>query len=355
MESGKDFFNNWQKSQEKNFEDLMETMRKLQQDFWGLGVSGGGTRYAGGVQNIYTSWTTAMLNALGEMGTEKMSVINDTIFRTMSSSNAYVKLYEIWLPLFKAIQEKTLNPDSYKDLADPAKYKEVLDNIFGFYPDAISGFSTQAAKLLETFAGSTQEFMKPWAEATEKSFKTFPQFMEGYPESGMNIFHNMFTAFDSTIGRIFHVPPVGKDREKIELLLRSFDDLSVYIAKSIAYQHMMYVTGLTTTEKVIATIAEKIKSGEEIKKFDDFFDLWTNVNEKTYYALFQTEDFSKMQGELLEAALNVRKHFFKLMELHLYDFPIALRSEMDDLYKTIYELKKKVKSLEKQFTETRAL
>jgi polyhydroxyalkanoate synthesis regulator phasin len=36
------------------------------------------------------------------------------------------------------------------------------------------------------------------------------------------------------------------------------------------------------------------------------------------------------------------------MELYLYDFPVALRSEMDDLYKTVYELKKKVKSLEKQ-------
>lgn len=354
MESAKDFFNNWHKSQERHVEDLMETMRKLQQDFWGLGVSGGSTLDAGGFQNIYTSWTTAMLNALGDMGTEKMSIINDTLFRTLSSSNAYLKLYEIWLPLFSAIQDKTVNPDSYKDLTDPAKYKEVLDKIFGFYPDAISGFSSQAAKLMETFAGSAQEFMKPWAEATEKSFKTFPQFMEGHPESGMNIFHNMFNAFDGTIGRIFHVPQVGKDREKMELLLRSFDDLSVYLAKSTAYQHMMYVTGLTTIEKVTATIAEKIKSGEEIKNFDDFFNLWTDVNEKTYYALFQTEDFSKMQGELLEAALNVRKHFFKLMELHLYDLPIALRSEMDDLYKTIYELKKKVKSLEKQFTEARA-
>src|SRR3989304_1823150 len=121
MESGKDFFNNWHKSQEKNFGDLMETMRKLQQAFWGLGVSGGGTLDAGGFQNIYTSWTTAMLNALGDMGTEKMSVIHETLFRTMSSSNAYVKLYEIWLPLIKAIQEKTLNPDSYKDVADPVK------------------------------------------------------------------------------------------------------------------------------------------------------------------------------------------------------------------------------------------
>lgn len=354
MERTKDFFDIWLKSQERIFENLAETSKKFQQASWGPGVKGGGTSDAGAFRNIYTSWTTAVLNALRETGTSNMNVMKDTLSKTLSGSTAYLKLYEIWLPLFKAIQEKTLSPDAYSDLADPAKYKEVLDRIFAFDSDAVSQFSVQAAKFLETFAGPAQRFTKPWTEAAGESLKTFPQFMEGHPESFMNIFHTMFNAFDSTIGRIFHVPAVGKDREKIELLLRSFDDLSVYLARNIEYEQMMYVTGLAAFEKVVAKVAENIRSGKEIKGFDEFFDIWIDVNEKTYYALFQTEDFSKAQGELLEASLNVRKHFFKLMELYLYDFPIALRSEMDDLYRTVYELKKKVKSLEKQFKEVSA-
>jgi polyhydroxyalkanoate synthesis regulator phasin len=39
------------------------------------------------------------------------------------------------------------------------------------------------------------------------------------------------------------------------------------------------------------------------------------------------------------------------MEMHLTDLPIALRSEMDDLYKTVHDLKKTVKKLEKQLSE----
>jgi polyhydroxyalkanoate synthesis regulator phasin len=42
------------------------------------------------------------------------------------------------------------------------------------------------------------------------------------------------------------------------------------------------------------------------------------------------------------------------MELYLYDFPIVVRSEMDDLYKTVYDLKRKVRNLEKQVEEVRA-
>ena len=354
METTKDFFDTWTRSQERIVEELTETTKKFQQVFWGLGSNGGGMSGFGDFQNIYSSWTNAVMNALGDTGTVDMNLIRETLLKTLSGSNAYLKLYEIWLPLFKAIREKTLSPDAYKDLTDPLKCKEMLDRVFGFDPDAISQAANQARKFLETLTGSVQQFMKPWAAATEKSSKTFPQLVEGHPESLMKIFHDMFDAFDSTIGRSFHVPAVGKDREKIELLLRGFDDLSVYLAKSVEYQNMMYATGLAAFEKVVATTGEKIKAGEEITKFDEFFDLWVKVNEKTYYALFQTEDFSKMQGELLEASLNVRKHFFKLMELYLYDFPIALRSEMDDLYKTVYEMKKKVKNLEKQLGEVKA-
>jgi hypothetical protein len=354
METTKDFFDTWTRSQERIVEELTETTKKFQQVFWGLGSDGEGMSGFGDFQNVYSSWTNAIMNALGGTGTVDVNLIRETLLKTLSGSNAYLKLHEIWLPLFKAIREKTLSPDAYKDLTDPLKCKEMLDRVFGFDPDAISQAANQARKFLETFTGSVQQFMKPWAAATEKSSKTFPQLVEGHPESLMKIFHDMFDAFDSTIGRVFHVPAVGKDREKIELLLRGFDDLSVYLAKSVEYQNMMYATGLAAFEKVVATTGEKIKAGEEITKFDEFFDLWVKVNEKTYYALFQTEDFSKMQGELLEASLDVRKHFFKLMELYLYDFPIALRSEMDDLYKTVYEMKKKVKNLEKQLGEVRA-
>ena len=116
----------------------------------------------------------------------------------------------------------------------------------------------------------------------------------------------------------------------------------------------MYVTGLAALEKVITTITEKCQQGRGDQEFDEFFDIWIDVNEDTYYELFQSEEFSKMQGKMLEASVNMREHNFKLMELYLYDYPIALRSEMDDLYKTVYELKKKVKSLEKQFGEVSA-
>lgn len=325
MEKVTDFFDAWFKSQEKFIENWRETSKSMQQSLLNFGIPA------------------------GEGIKETIGVVSDTSSKLFSSSNVYMKLYEVWLPLIQAIRERAGDIDSYSNLLDPAKHKEVTDLIFGLgSPEKISEFYGQAVKLLQTLGTSAAGFMGPWTEAMQKNLKILPQFAEGHPESFINIFHNMFNAFDSTFGKVFHVPAVGKDREKVTLLLMTFDDLAVNVAKNTEYQHMLYVTGITAMKKVIENIAVKIKSGEDVKSFDEFFDLWIDINEKTYLELFQTEDFSKLQGELLGSTMTVRKHFFKLMELYLYDFPIALRSEMDDLYKTIYDLKKSVKSLEKQ-------
>lgn len=325
MEKAYDFFDTWFKKQEKFISNWVETSKKMQQSLRGFGVPS------------------------GEGVKETMSAVTETAAKLFSSSNIFAKLSEIWLTLLKAIEQKAGDIDFSEDLFDPAKYKEVMDSLFGLSsPEAMAGFYDQAVKLLQTYSISATGFAGPWTEAMRKNMKLMPQLAEGRPESFMHIFHNMFSALDDTFGKVFHVPAVGKDREKITLLLRAFDDLAVNMAKNIEYQHVLYATGMTAMERVIETIAHKIKSGEEVKSFDEFFDLWIDLNEKTYLELFQTEEFSQLQGEFMESTLTVRRHFFKLMELYLYDFPIALRSEMDDLYKTIYDLKKKLKSLEKQ-------
>ena len=361
MSGTQDYFNAWLKAQQDAIGSVGEMTRKFQQNLSGFGSTGGAMPGFGGAmpgfggfQDVYAAWEKSVSDALRGSGAPDANFIRETLLKSLSSSNAYMKLYELWLPLFKAIQQKGVSPETLKDLIDPVKFKEMIDRIFGFNPEAAAQLAEQVKTLLESCVHSSQGFVKPWMEASEKGFGTVPQMMAGHPESFMKVYHTMFGAFDSTIGRAFHVPAVGKDREKIELLLSSLDVLSVYLAKNTEFEHTMYVTGLTAFEGLIAAVADKVQDGAEFKDFSEFFNLYITVNEKAYSNLFRTEGYAKLQGELLAAALDVRTHSFKLMELYLYDLPIALRSEMDDLYKTVHELKKKVKGLEKKLVEVRA-
>lgn len=355
MESAGNYFDEWLKAQERLLGAFSENVKKLQDAY----ISPGGVReglsasIGKNAVKSYNAWMRSMSHYIPESREYPLGLIKDALLKSANGSNIYAKLYEVWLPLFQAIEEKAIDISSYKDFIDPVKYKEIIDQVFGLSPELVTEFYAEAYKVFEAWSISTREFVEPWAEGMENNIKTMPQFMQGHPDSLMNIFHHAYESYDKSFGKFLHIHAVGKDREKIELILRGFDDLTVYMTRYVKYQQMMYVTGLKAVEKLIETLALKIKQ-DEIKSFNEFCDLWMDVSEKKYLELGRTEEYSKVQGELLNAALQVRQHYFKLMELYLYDVPVALRSEMDDLYKNLYEMKKKVKALERRIGELSA-
>jgi polyhydroxyalkanoate synthase subunit PhaE len=352
MDAAQDYFTAWTKAQQQAFEAMAEMTHQLQQSAAGFGA--GPVKPAfGGFEDVFGAWKKSVGDAFGGAGAGDL--LRDTLLKSMGGSNAYLKLYELWLPLFKALSTKGARREDWKDLADPAKYKELLDGVFGIDPDATARLAEQGRQLLEALSQGLEGNLKPWQQAFEKGLKSVPDLIGGgHPHTAVQLFHTMFGAFDATAGRFFHVPAVGKDREKVELLLRTMDALSVFMAKNTEYEHALYVTGTGAFEKVVAALAEKVEQGEKLSGFKEFFELWISVNEKAFAELFRTEAYAKLQGEQLSASLAVRQHYFKLMELHLYDLPIALRSEMDDLYKTVHELRRTVKGLEKKLKEVRA-
>lgn len=306
------------------------------------------------ILEVYENWSKSMIDSISRAGSSGIETVKDVLLNMSTSSNIYTKLYEIWLALYTAVQKRASNAEVCLLLPSPGVYKEVLDRVFVFTePEKGLMLYDELVKAVTAVNASAAGFMEPWKKAWEENFKSMPQFVRGHPEAVLNILHNLFSAFDSTVGRVFHVPAVGKDREKIELALRGLDDVTVYMEKTIHYQHMLYGTGMSAFEKVVRTVAQKIAAGEEFKSFDDFLNVWVDVNEKEFLALFKTVEFAGAQSEMMEAALNVKRNFNKQMELYLYDLPVALRSETKDLYKTVHDLKRRVRQMEKELEKYR--
>ena len=124
--------------------------------------------------------------------------------------------------------------------------------------------------------------------------------------------------------------------------------LSTFATKNIEYQQLMQATGYEATQSVVKALAAKVEAGEKFENFDEFFALWIDVNETSFNKLFQTKDFSQKRNAMTDAGFKARKLYNEIIENQLVDLPIALRSEMDEVYKLIYDLRKQVKSLESQ-------
>ena len=356
-ESGSTLFDNWLNFQKDFFNNWVGAANDFQKSFTGFDKAKETKSEIPDFFGFYQSWKDTFGKYFETMlKNYPINVSTDTMSKLFRSADMYVKIYEFWEPLTKALQEQMLDPESYKDMCDPSKYKDMLNDLFGFSsPETVKEFYGQASKLIETWGSKAQHFTKPWSDAIQKNIDASFDFAKGDFEAGYNMFHNVYSAFDSTFGKVFKMPAVGKDREEVELLLKTFDKYSVFLARNTEFQHKIFTTGQNAMEKVIEVIAERVKNKEDVTNFDEFFRLWAETNEKDFLELFKTEEFAKLQGVVLDVALEARRYFQQLMELYLQDFPVALRSEMNDVYKTVYNLKKSVRELSKENRQVVAL
>jgi polyhydroxyalkanoate synthesis regulator phasin len=73
---------------------------------------------------------------------------------------------------------------------------------------------------------------------------------------------------------------------------------------------------------------------------------WVKVNEQLFTELFATEEFSKVKAEALNLSMDVKKHFEHQFEHTFENYPIVFKSDVEEMQKTVYELKKQVKELQ---------
>lgn len=335
MENPNSYFDAWMKSQQQAFATLREQATQIQSIYQNSAASS---------DNPFAAWSKAAFDAFD--ASNDADLAKSTLSKSLLGTQAIQKLFEQWQPLLEAMRNNAADPQAYQDLMDPAKIKQIVDQLFNFDLDAMTQWQKQASQ----GSGLYEQFGKPWANAAKSNMGNFAQ-GDFQPESWFKQMQSMYNVFENSTDKLFSTPAVGKNREKIELMSQCAKAMSDYASKNIEYQRLMYDTGLKANEALAKELANRVQSGEKLDQFSDFFTLWTEVNEKTYNQMFQTKAFSQKRNALTEAGFNARKFYNEIIESQLVDLPIARRSEMNEVYKIVYELRKTVKNLESQIQE----
>jgi hypothetical protein len=112
-------------------------------------------------------------------------------------------------------------------------------------------------------------------------------------------------------------------------------------------QYMIYTQGNKVMDALVENISAKMQNGEEMKDMMALYQEWLNISDKVFVSLFESDEYSKLMAEVSAMQLKLRKDVEGQMEKMMVGIPVATRSEMDEMYKTIYDLKKQVRQLEK--------
>jgi len=97
-----------------------------------------------------------------------------------------------------------------------------------------------------------------------------------------------------------------------------------------------------------AKLAEMAEAGELPDDSKAYYQMWIKILEGHYMTLFKSPEYAEAMGQTLKALEDYKMTSEKVVEDILEMFPVPTQKDMDELYKEIYLLKKKVKALEKE-------
>jgi hypothetical protein len=332
--------NDWKNSTDKWTGDqghMWEGMGKMQQQ-WMDG-------YQSMLRNM-SSFTSG-----GSFNPFNHSTTQDAFFNMLKSMDIYTHLFQLWQPVFRQMQQDKTFPQDFWKMIDPAGFRSFVDKLFGI----------DQGKMMQCFVEQYAQFMRMYTDAMGSAGKSFSQsFTNGNPFSnafpGMN--PQTMTAWYTDMMRTTHrsfAPFYGQTSDGTtpftEPLSSMLERWGSYTSKVNEMQTLLYKTSISAWENVVKSMNDRLAEGKATTSFDEFYNEWSAINEKEYVALFNTEEFAALQGELLKMQTEMARTYEKQMEAFLQPYPVVLRSQLEGVYKTNHELRTRINDLERMITE----
>lgn len=299
--------------------------------------------------SVFNQWYTLINNSFGEWQKNLENGTAQDAYRNMiNTTEGFTRFYEMWMPMWKSIQEKTFNTEMYKQYMNPAAYQEFMDKFFSFMPENARQYMQQMTEGMKSNMQQMGGQMLNGYQQFRGMMGTMPGMNGNEMFSNMlNMYNNMQQMMQQAVSPIARMITPNKHTEQMAQWQDLANRAMVYHIKNAEMQYMVYQQGTKVMDQLAENVMNKIQHGEEINSMMALYQEWMNISDKSFVSLFESDNYSQLMAEVSALQLKLRKDMETQMEGMMTGIPVATRSEMDELYKTIYDLKKQVRQLEK--------
>jgi class III poly(R)-hydroxyalkanoic acid synthase PhaE subunit len=158
-------------------------------------------------------------------------------------------------------------------------------------------------------------------------------------------------AYERSFGRMTETPLMGSNRELSAKLINGFDTWVEFRKTSTAYHLVLAKTSAQAFEEVMKELVALSERGEKVDSVRQLMNLWMDTIDHTFSKLYKSEEYLDVQRELSTAVMKYRLQEQEITEIVLKALNLPTRSELDDAYRSLYELRKEVKAIKKALKE----
>ena len=216
---------------------------------------------------------------------------------------------------------------------------------------------------LETFQSATQTTPNMLLGFTQTCLNSFMKFqtemLDWFTKTGKSVTPNDFQQLDKELlhrwtdtyqkefSQYLNIPQIGLGRLYQEKALQAMDKSNVFQAAVSEFLHVLYLP----MEKSLKVMQQKISDMTDKGELEDdpkvYYRLWIQVLEGCYMELFKQPEFPDALSKTIEALNNYYRARQEVINDVLRSFSIPTQDDLDELYKEIHALKKRLRNNKK--------
>jgi class III poly(R)-hydroxyalkanoic acid synthase PhaE subunit len=150
------------------------------------------------------------------------------------------------------------------------------------------------------------------------------------------------------------LPRATVAREKMGKFLKVADAISDLQEAQHEYEKELSDGLAESVERTVEHLAKLAEKGEKLTSARELMRTWYSIADRTLMLKFNTKEFLRVQDKLTDTLMNHKKAQRDALEIVYNAMEIPTRSEIDEAYRDIHELKREVRALRRALKDATA-
>ena len=234
---------------------------------------------------------------------------------------------------------------SWQVLSSTMARPEVTDSLLkgaGTTPDILM-------KVAQSSLAGFLEFLQKWFERAGRIGKSSEAYT--FEDLDKNAFRAWTEIYEKEFRQFFYIPQLGLTRLYQEKLHQTLDKFNLFQTATSEFFRLLYLPMTKSFSVIQEKLGQLSEAGELPEDSKKYYQMWIKILEGHYMTLFQSTEYVETLAKTLDALAEFSAAKNDLLQDMLNTLPVSTQKDMDDLYKEIYLLKKRIKALEKKLDQ----
>ncbi len=202
-------------------------------------------------------------------------------------------------------------------------------------------------KIAQTCMNSFANLQQHWLEKAGKFQESTKSFT--FENLGEDVVKVWTQLYETELRKIFNVPQIGLTRFYQEKMNQTIDKYNIFQTRVTEFLQILSIPVEKSFQVMQEKLTELANEGNLPESSKAYYQMWIKILEGHYMTLFQSVEYTKVLNQTLHSMSEFSESKKELLQSTLlYMLPVPTQKEMDELYKEIYLLKKRIKTLEKR-------